>query len=373
MNDREYQVDVLDVPGERFYDIEMYGRDYDEWCDALDEIWQDEPHSAMADYRELFAHDKLPDAPSCVAAYRKLLSGLIADYRTCITPSTFRLNRNGNFVKGRTAEQILESAQNNYCGYSFDQQFAPIFGNAREKLKGVVATMRGHYGAYRNDVVTPLFSDLQLCDRLVILIDVPHLLAAGDGALEDQNHLTERVLKALVPEPGFWRTAARWLGDSGRYTASLFSMACRARQDRRVAFVATKSDLVAQSDAKNGRLSELLSKLVRPKRSFLWGITPQEIVLSTIKSTARTDTPDDDNFGHLNGSLMFDYESEPPTYRSPGDPKVDYPVSRLPNEWPQKWVPGKYSFPPVYPQIPRHKLVCPRQENLNELLQFIIQ
>lgn len=33
----EYQVDLLDVPGERFYDIDMFGCDYAQWCDQLEE------------------------------------------------------------------------------------------------------------------------------------------------------------------------------------------------------------------------------------------------------------------------------------------------------------------------------------------------
>lgn len=84
-NDRgryEYQVDLLDVPGERFYDIAMFGCDYAQWCDQMEKSWHDEPHPAMNAYRTLFDGPAANlDAPAVIAAYRNLLAELIAAYR----------------------------------------------------------------------------------------------------------------------------------------------------------------------------------------------------------------------------------------------------------------------------------------------------
>lgn len=126
---KEYQVDLLDVPGERFYDIAMCGCDYGQWCDELEKSWQDEPHPAMGVYRKLFdAPAADMEAPAVIAAYRKLIAELIADYRTSIAPSSFRLSASANAARGRTPSAILASAEANPCGVSLDCQFAPVFG-----------------------------------------------------------------------------------------------------------------------------------------------------------------------------------------------------------------------------------------------------
>ncbi|MGH7134826.1 MAG: YcjX family protein, partial [Pirellulales bacterium] len=191
---KEYQVDLLDVPGERFYDIAMCGCDYGQWCDDLEKSWQDEPHPAMSAYRKLFdAPAADVDAPTIIAAYRKLLAELIADYRTSIVPSSFRVSTSANAVRGRTPGTILASAETNPCGVSLDCQFAPIFGDDRTKYEAITAAMSKNYDAYRETVVLPLFRELKVCDRLVLLIDVPNLLASGAGAVSDQTHLIEQV------------------------------------------------------------------------------------------------------------------------------------------------------------------------------------
>ena len=63
-------------------------------------------------------------------------------------------------------------------------------------------TLSRNYDGYRQQIVRPLFSRLARCDRLIIVVDIPYLLAAGGGALEDQEHLIKKVLEALVPKRG---------------------------------------------------------------------------------------------------------------------------------------------------------------------------
>ena len=369
---RLYQVDLLDVPGDRFHDIAMCDRGYGEWCDELEKSWQREPHPAMHAYRSLFDCDAQINAGDAVGKYRELLAHLMVDYRTSITPSTFRVNRTGTSTRGRTAEALLASAKQNPCGVSLDRQFAPIFDEHRRKHESLVATMATHYNAYRNDIVIPLFRELKACDRLILLIDVPNLLAAGPGAFEDQNHLIEQVLDALVPKQGVWRSSVRFLRDVVLNVVSSVNLSIRPGKVERVAFVATKADLVAVSDVRENRLSRLLSQLVKPKSSFLEGLSHEELVLSAVKSTSNTDKSDDDDSGWLSGRLQFDGSTTPPTRRKPNDPRVDYKVSRLPKEWPRSWKSDTYLFPEVFPELPQCRIVCPEQENLKALFDFIV-
>ena len=371
---KRYQIELLDVPGERFYDVKICDSTYNEWCDNLERLWQSEPHPAMDSYRKLF--DRVPhvDIQTAVGEYRKLLAHMVADYRTSISPSTFRVSRTGNAIRGRTVDALLASANANPCGVDLDRQFSPIFRVHRGTHDQLVATMSAHYDAYRSDVVTPLFAELKLCDRLVILIDVPYLLAAGPGAFEDQNHLIEQVLDVLVPKPGVWSALGRAVRDFGMNVASTVNLSLRPGKVERVAFVGTKADLCAVSDVRDNRLSGLLSQLAKPKSSYLNGIDPSVFVISAIKSTVNNaDKSDNETEGFLTGRLQFNYNATPPARRNPADPEVDYSVTRLPKDWPRHWEQGHYSFPPVYPELPRYRIVCPEQVNLKDLFEFIVK
>jgi len=366
----QYQVELLDVPGERFYDIAMCDRGYGEWCDEFEKSWQEEPHPAMDAYRKLFDSAGI-DLPTVIAGYRKLLADLIADYRTSVAPSSFRVNSKGNPIRGRTADAILASAEANPCGVSLDCQFAPIFGADRTTHEALAAVMSANYDKYRDEVVMPLFRELKICDRLVVLIDVPILLGAGAGAVADQSHLIIQVLKALVPKQGGWRSFGRGLRDLGLNIASAVNLSLRPGKVERVAFVATKADLVSISDVRENRLSTLLSQVINPTCSYLEGIEPAEFVLSAVKSTSHADKPDDDVSGYLSGRLQFDYRSSPPTRRKSTDAKVDYEVPCLPKEWPHS-SDGGYSYPSVFPDLPQFRMVSPKEENLKKMFDFIV-
>jgi predicted YcjX-like family ATPase len=263
-----YQVDLLDVPGERFYDIVMCDCNYVGWCDEVEKSWESEPHPAMKSYRDLFDSDGPIDLSTVIAGYRKLLAELIAAYRTSISPSSFRVSLNGKSIRGRTAEAVLASAEGNPCGVSLDRQFAPIFGADRTRHEALAAMMSDHYDTYRDEVVMPLFRELKICDRLVLLIDVPILLMQGAGAVADQSHLIIQVLTALIPKRGVLLSLGRNLRDLGMNIASAMNLSSRPGQVQRVAFVATKADLVPISDVRENRLSRLLSQVVNPTCSY---------------------------------------------------------------------------------------------------------
>jgi hypothetical protein len=101
------------------------------------------------------------------------------------------------------------------------------------------------------------------------------------------------------------------------------------------------------------------------------GIEHDEFVLSAVKSTSKTERPDDEVSGYLSGRLQFDYRTKPPTRRKPTDAKLDYKVSRLPKEWPHS-LGGRYSYPPVFPDLPHFRMVSPQEENLKKLFDFIV-
>lgn len=369
---KRYQVDVLDVPGERFYDIEIYRRtQYEDWCDEVDRRWDSDPHPAMDAYRQ--AASVSGDLDDVVSAYRLALAELTAAYRPSITPSTFRLSRTGEAAKGRSPDVILANAANNPCGVTMGCQFAPLFRQARAANADLCKLFAANYERYRNEVAKPLFSVLLKCNRLVILIDIPFLLAAGVGADEDQNHLVRDTLDALVPTRGNWRNVGRLLhAGFWNSVAAVGGLKFRPGRVQRVAFVAAKADTVAISDIPI--LSDLLQQLVRPLSSYLQGIKPQSIVLTAVKSTGPSNRAADDAAAWLYGRPQYDC-SDPakPRRRDPAEPKMDFQVSRLPAEWPSTWPANQYSFPPVYPDMPQARVALPRMDNLDLLFKFMIE
>lgn len=369
---RRFHVSILDVPGERFYDIEIYRRkEYEDWCDEVDRRWELDPHPAMHSYRQLCSEGGSLRPGVVVDAYRQALAELTAAYRPSITPSTFRLSRDGKAVRGRSADEILNSAASNPCGVDMERQFAPLFATARETHPDLGEIFAANYRQYRQQVAKPLFKELLRCHRLAILVDIPYLLAAGVGVDEDQSHLMKDTLEALVPRNGRVRKIGRLANDFFWYGVSkVGGPNFRAGRVQQVAFVATKSDLVSASDVDN--LDNLLLELTVPLRSHLQRIVPKRIVLAAVKSTQPSTRTSTDDSAWLYGRPQFEAAS-PPTRRDPRAEKLDYRVSRVPAEWPAAWEPDQYSFPPVYPDMPKARAAVPRMDNLDQLFKFIVE
>jgi predicted YcjX-like family ATPase len=325
----------------------------------------------MHAYRQFCCESSPLEPGEVIAAYRKALAALIAAYRPSITPSTFRLSLEGTPVRGRSADDILASAANNPCGIEMERQFAPLFGETRAKRPELHELFEANYRHYRKEVAKPLFRALLKCHRLAILVDIPHLLAAGVGADEDQSHLMRDTLEALAPKQAIVHKLGRAANYVAGWTISLAGgLRFRFGRVQRVAFVATKSDLVSPSDVHN--LDNLLKELTIPLRSHLQRITPEQIVLAAVKSTQPSSKASTDEMAWLYGRPQSE-ATNPPTRRDPQAEKVDYRVSRIPAEWPAAWEANQYSFPPVYPDIPRARAAVPRMDNLDQLFRFIVE
>ena len=58
--------------------------------------------------------------------------------------------------------------------------------------------------------------------------------------------------------------------------------------------------------------------------------------------------------------------------RLPPGAEQRFSVSALPEDWPREWEPGRFTFPEVYPQMPRRKDHPPEQVNLDRVASFVI-
>ena len=356
-----YQLEFLDFPGERFADVWMMGKTYEAWSDAVGECWAQYRISELDDFERVYSEPEVSER-ECISAFRRFLAAKVLAFHPHISPSTFRLgqtpNRPGGTVahlKGRTLEALLESGT--FAGVSAEQEFVPLSRRARELNKHLAATMATMFNEYKRRVVEPLFSELQCCDRLIVLVDIPFLLSAGANARNENHELLKTMLKAASPVCGPWEFL-KWLSWSwSRVT--------------KVAFVASKSDLVIPAD--HDRMLSLVKAFIQPHQTTLRGMDVGCFTASAVKSTEVLADECDEHFGTLVGKPKYESVHGQLTKRSPEMDNTKFRVSRLPDRWPLRAAPNQYAFPEVHPAMPDAAFVPPPHENLGRVLDFVLR
>jgi hypothetical protein len=58
--------------------------------------------------------------------------------------------------------------------------------------------------------------------------------------------------------------------------------------------------------------------------------------------------------------------------RIPPGVEQRFTLSSIPDDWPQNWGPGQFTFPEVYPQVPTRKDCPPDQVGLDRVLSFVL-
>ena len=238
-------VDFLDLPGERVADAAMaLHADYAVWSDhVLRHLDHDSVgREVAAEYRRSFAVDTV-DVATVVRGYRRVLARVIRAFKPFVSPSVFLVDSQGDCAPNETVEELVE---NRRCGLDEEREFAPLPADARVRWPDVAARMAEHYREYRTTVVLPVFRDLMSAHSLVILVDVPAMLLAGPRRFVDERRVILDLVGS-VSNHGFSAALLRLLGLGSSLS--------------RVAFVATKADLVAPDDLRNGRLAGLLRSM----------------------------------------------------------------------------------------------------------------
>ncbi|VTS06935.1 YcjX family protein [Tuwongella immobilis] len=347
---------IYDLPGERIPDALMIGRSYAEWSDLLLKRFSDDAsyRNPAAEFLDRVQASSL-DREMILLAYRLTLARLILSFKPLISPSTFLLDESGSTVKRGTDAEI---AALRFAGRSSDRQFAPLPASARASQPEMAAEFERFYDEYRDQVAAPNIAMLKACDRLVVLIDIPTLLAGGVGMFNDNRDLLQELFRVLQPGESLvgslFRTAAYW-GLPHQFRPSTIT---------KCAFVCPKMDLVHPMD--RDRLVHLLKKMVGRLAMDCDGLEATYLTCSAILSTKQV--PTDDGSRVMAGMLYRDSKGN----RLPPGEESRYTVSEVPADWPMNWQPGSYHFPAVYPQMPAMKSVPPVQKNLDTLLDFLL-
>lgn len=368
------ELHLFDFPGERAADAGVAANAaYDDWSDYVIEHLSS--HSDYGKHAEAFFG--LLDGPSitvdrAVAEYKLVLAKLILDYKPLISPSTFLLDTEGTQAQKKPAEEI---ARDRFSGLKpgpktgEDRQFAPLSEAARARNPKVAELFRARYDEYRAEVALPVFMYLRSCHRLIVLLDIPSMLAGGVGMYNDNRDILESFFEALRPGSGIGAMVAGALvtvvklGSLG-LPLQLLTFGMQDKLDAwlgqldRIAFVATKSDLVRPGDVKSERLRGLLKQMTEKFAYDRDDIKSEWFTCSAVISAKAADSP-----GRLRGKLFGK--------DNPEKKVMEFAVPELPDSWPDDWRHGDYPFSHVYPEVPANKGNPPAQEGLDRVFDFI--
>ena len=353
---RKQQVEFLDFPGERMADagIALHD-DFAHWSDYMFAQFAGNPdhRDAVHDYEQELenivaaltnqtwkdAEKVEPLLQQMAHSYKRLLARFALYCRALVSPSVFMLDRRGDDAKG---DQPGKLAEKRLCGLDESSQFAPLPKHLAGKIPMVVRELQKRYKRYRKEVVIPVIADLSHAHSVIVLVDIPSLLLGGVDRYNDNREVVLALLEAMQGHSGI----GKMLGKLWFWSPAV----------QRVAFVATKADMVRKSNLDQGRLKFLLRSMTRRARDLLPDADVDWFDCSSCISTTQMD---DDK---LRGVPLCD---------NPERLLMEFPVSSLPEEWPNDWDPNSYQFPNVVPRPPRNRQIPPRHRNLDAVFDFV--
>ncbi|MCY4488935.1 MAG: YcjX family protein [Deltaproteobacteria bacterium] len=355
---RARQVEFVDFPGERIADagIALYD-DYATWSRymfsqfAADSSHRGAAHAFEQELGNILAASTNrsqngvenfdPRLQQIAHSYKLLLARYARDCRILVSPSIFMLDRHGGEADGENPEALAEQR---LCGLDASSQFAPLPTSMLNENSGLAQAMQTHYKRYRKEFVMPTFGNVTDAQGVIVTVDITSLLAGGVDRYNDNC----AVLLALFESMQRHSSIHRVLNIFRKLR--LWSSAVQ-----RVAFVATKSDLVREDDLKKDRLKSLLRSMTRRVKDLLPSVEIRWFDCSACISTIQ--------MGESRLRAVVDYDRERPW--------VEFPVSALPDEWPDEWGPDCYRFRRVAARSPRNIQKPPRHRNLDAVFDFV--
>lgn len=249
------------------------------------------------------------------------------------------LDRHGDAARPAQPDEL---AAERLCGLDASSQFAPLPRHVREANSELVREMGLHYQRYRNELVRPLFRDLADCQSMIVLVDIPSLLLGGVERYNDNRQIVLDLFETMLGGSSIGRLPRQ---------LKFWSPALQ-----RIAFVASKADLVRRSDLRAGRLKFLLRSMNSRAKNLLPDAKVGWFVCSVCISTTQMDN---------------DKLCGVPVEGNPKRLEMQFGVSPLPQEWPSDWDRESYQFPSVFPRPPRNYQTPPRHRSLDSVFDFV--
>ena len=328
------QVSFVDIPGERMSDILLWlAGSYSEWVKNLEEFWQDNPHinEIIEPYRKL-AREPQSSFGDLADMYKRAMWAML-DTFCPITPSTYYLGTDGQMLGDHNNSDRERAISSRHVWG--DKELLPLPPEWLAAHPKHAKMQEKIFRAYKKTVVKPLFSEIDSCDNFIFCVDILNILMSGPGLLLQTQRETKDFIDFLAPGK-----FVQWMNSIGR-------------NPPRLAFVATKSDMVSGDDKDN--LDLLLKDFAHSLMSS--GIKYHRFICSACVSTELKECSD----GQIK---LVGHDRD--------NPKLEIEVgAKLPELWPDTWDIAQYRFPEVAPVISATR--PPKQKNLDKIFEFIVE
>lgn len=366
---RRIELQILDIPGERVADFGMFEKNYDDWCDFMEE--QAEGSQVLRDYflatenifdqRTKSENDQSRGATGKALAektghdldeelqkeYRKCLHELKEEKSVFISPSTALLDKKGNFHENKDGA----------LGFDDTHQFVPLPKSVRTKENRVtVKRFAQAYKGYVDQIVTPVVKWLESADKVVYLVDVLTLLNEGSAAYSTQKAMGNAALNI------FSRQAKTTFGRGWEW---LFD----SRADN-IQLLATQADRVPKNQ--HGNMKKLLDQMHGQAVRSVEG-AKYSIGIVTACSTTKEET--DKKTVKLRGMFVNEKnrgnkEKNESLISFVDKHGISDPTRTVPAFWPSEtpgaarnWTSGEFQFDKTHPKpLMRDNSVPPQRE-----------
>jgi predicted YcjX-like family ATPase len=327
-------ISFVDIPGERVSDILIWtSKSYTEWVERLHDFWLENPRiSEVVESFWDFANDSKTEFKQLVIEFKKAMWSML-DMYCPITPSTYYLGTDGHMLGDKDNSDRDVAIANRPVWEEGD--LIPLPHGWLEAHPNDARQLKKMFIDYKKKVLKPLFSEIRSCDNFIFCIDILNILMSGPELLFQTQREFKDFIDTLAPSKFI-----KWRDFIGRNPS-------------RLAFVATKSDLVA-SDYKDN-MSFLLKEIVEPlERS---GINYRHYICSACVSTQIKQS-------HTGQKQLIGKDRDKPE-------SAILLQCAIPECWPDTWDPYSYCFPEVAPVI--SSMHPPQQVNLDNIFEFIVE
>ena len=332
----EQHVTFVDTPGERISDILIWkAKNYQDWVEKLFFFWQSNPDNEriMKPYRD-FADQTDSTIEQLTEGYKRSMWFMLDNYCQ-ITPSTYYLGTDGSMLgdeKNSDREKAIRERP--VWNHPDGGNLLPIPEDWGKAHPAEYRKMEKIFQNYRKKVLKPLFREIDDCNHFIFCVDIPGILNNGASCLIHTQQTFKDLIEDLAPS-NFMRLI------------NFFG-----RKKPRLAYVATKSDLVLDKDHLKCLLEDFAGSM-----NFA-GIRKEIFTCSACIST-ETKSRDGKN-------IMVGNDSDNPAV-------ILTLPEQLPSEWPNEWNPDDYCFPDIAPRKLRSALRPPEQDSLDKIFDFIVE
>lgn len=359
-----YDLSLIDWPGERLADLAMIGHgSFDRWSDGLMPTLGKELFRPLAQnfLDKMHAVDDIADDVASendlALAYRRVLAGFVDNALPFVTPSSFLVDLENRYATERLGTAAptwsVDELQRLAIGVTPGEPFFPLSSLARERAPELTARMVARFDDYVARVVAPVAEALALCDHILLLVDVAHLLESGPRGVEGTTLLLEELLAWIAPGTTTMGRTLDWM--SWAVAGDRF----RLGGVRRVSVIGTQTDRIHAEDRQTaeGLLHQLVEPLVR-KYEVQKNLRIRYGLVSAVNATRSEPIGPD-------GLRRMTFEQ--------GGTSFEALASAVPAAWPLAWKAGDFAFPRPQPRLPMKRTQAPDQFGLGRVLNWIFR